>query len=107
MTKDSLILTDEHTGRFIAVINQSPEKFVKSLDWQDPDTDYDAWGHAIDILSEWVPQINEIDIHNAFDIALTPEHVTESEKPLEWTIDIYGDDGLITLKLTKKFPIWF
>jgi hypothetical protein len=107
MNENSLILTDEHTGRFIAVINQSPEKFVKSLDYRHPDTELDAWGYAMDILSEWVPEIHEIDINNAFDIALTPEHVTESKKPLEWTIDIYGDDGLVTLKLTKKFPIWF
>ena len=107
MTKDSLILTDEHTGRFIAVINQSPEKFVKSLDYRHPDTELNAWGHAMDILSEWVPQIDEIDIHNAYGISLIAEDVTGSEKPSEWTIDIYGDDGLVTLKLTKKFPIWF
>lgn len=107
MNENSLILTDEHTGRFIAVINQSPEKFVKSLDWHDPDTEPDAWGHAMDILSEWVPEIHEIDIHNAFGISLIAEDVTGSEKPSEWRIDIYGDDGLVTLKLTKKFPIWF
>ena len=106
MNENSLILTDEHTGRFIAVINQSPEKFVKSLDWHDPDTELDAWGRAMDILTELVPKIYEIDIHNAFDISLIPEHVTESGKPIEWRIDIYGDDGLVTLKLTKKFPIW-
>jgi len=106
MNKNSLILTDEHTGRFIAVINQTPEAFVKSLDYRHPDTELNAWGHAMDILSEWVPKIHEIDINNAFSIDLTPEHVAEFHKPLEWTIDIYGDDGLVTLKLTKKFPIW-
>ena len=105
MNQNSLILTDEHTGRFIAVINKTPEAFLKSLDWQDPDTDYDDWGHAMDILSKLVPEIDEIDIHNAFDISLTPEHVTDSGKPIDWRIDIYGDDGLVTLKLTKKFPI--
>lgn len=106
MNQNSLILTDEHSERFIAVINKTPEDFVKSLDYRNPDTELDAWGHAMDILSEWVPKIHEIDIHNAFSIDLTPEHVAESHKPLEWTIDIYGDDGLVTLKLTKKFPIW-
>ena len=61
MTKDSLILTDEHTGRFIAVINQSPEKFVKSLDYRHPDTELNAWGYAMDIIEGQIQHLKRID----------------------------------------------
>tara|TARA_Y100000114_G_C11704006_1_gene299954 strand:+ start:106 stop:429 length:324 start_codon:yes stop_codon:yes gene_type:complete len=106
MNKDSLILTDSHTNKFIAVINKTPKDFVKSLDKNNPKTKLNEWIAAIEILSRLVPKINEIDINNAFSIDLDAEAVPNHHKPSEWTITIWGDDGIVVLKLTKKFAIW-
>jgi hypothetical protein len=92
-----MILTETFTGRFLCVVNTTPEKLLESIEGV----------NGIELLSSILPDFTEIDPYNSFDADLRPVTTGRTgEIVSSWRIDIYGDDGMVMLTLAKNPTEW-
>ena len=91
-----MVLTDTHSGTFICLVEATPKEFIKSLD------DYGA----LEALSAIYPKVDEIDYHNGFSVDSSPIKKYSMGAVLNWSIVIYGDNGMVEMTLTKSPAVW-
>jgi len=92
-----MILTETFSGRFICVVKTTPEKLLESMEG----------ANGIELLSSVLPNFEEIDPYNKLSVYLHPVNSgREGEVTTSWLIEIYGDDGMFELTLTKYPPEW-
>ena len=90
--REQLVLTDKNTNKFICIVNKTPKRFINDLK---------VYG-TLDTLANIHKPVQEIDYHEGYHVGLEKE----PSKSHEWNIHITGDNGIITLKLTKHFTTW-
>ena len=92
-----MILTETLTGRFLCVVNTTPERLLEQIEGV----------NGIELLSSILPDFIEIDPYNSFGVDLRPVTTGRTgEIVSSWRIDIYGDDGMVKLTLTKNPTEW-
>ena len=92
-----MILTETFTGRFLCVVNTTPEGLLKDMEGV----------NGIELLSSILPDFTEIDPYNAFSVDLRPVTTGRTGEIISnWRFDIFGDDGMVELTLTKNPPEW-
>ena len=92
-----MILTDTLSGRFLCVVNTTPERLLEDIEGV----------NGIELLSSILPNFIEIDPYNSFSAELRPIPTgIKGEVISSWRIDIYGDDGMEMLTLTKNPTEW-
>ena len=90
--KEPLVLTDEATNDFICIVDKTPRKFINDLKVY----------HTMETLASIYKPVKEIDYQEGYHVRLEKK----PSKSHEWDIIITGDNGIITLKLSKHYPIW-
>ena len=90
--REPLVLTDKNTNKFICIVNKTPRRFINDLKVYD----------TMDTLAYIYKPVKEIDYQEGYHVRLEKE----PSKSHEWNIHISGDNGIITLKLTKHFTTW-
>ena len=91
-----MILTETNTGRFLCVVNSTLERFIESINIDN-----------IEMLSVAIPDIMDIDPYNALSVDLRPVTTGRvGSSTTSWEIEIFGDEGVLDLTLTKYPPEW-
>ena len=92
-----MILTETFSGRFLCVVKKTPEKLLEAMEGME----------GIRLLSTIIPDFEEIDPYNKFSVYFRPVNSGRvGEVTTSWNIEIYGDEGMFELTLTKNFPEW-
>ena len=92
-----MILTETFSGRFLCVVNTTPERLLEQIEGV----------NGIELLSSILPDFIEIDPYNSFSVDLRPVTTGRTgEITSSWRIDIFGDDGMFELTLTKNPTEW-
>ena len=92
-----MILTETFTGRFLCVVNTTPERLLEDIEGV----------NGIELLSSILPDFIEIDPYNKFSVDFRPVNSGRAgEVTISWSIEIYGDDGMFELTLTKNPTEW-
>ena len=95
--RNIMILTETFSGRFLCVVKTTPEKLLKAMEST----------NGIKLLSSILPDFEEIDPYNKFSVDFRPVNSGRAgEVTISWSIEIYGDDGMFELTLTKHPPEW-
>ena len=92
-----MILTELFTGKFLCLVKTTPEKLVKQFE------DY----RGLLALAEIMPKLNDIGLFDGVGVVLTPLNSGGvGEVTTHWSIDIFGDAGMVELILTKNPTEW-
>tara|TARA_R110000744_G_scaffold364496_1_gene473047 strand:- start:399 stop:674 length:276 start_codon:yes stop_codon:yes gene_type:complete len=90
-----MILTELFTGRFLCVVNTTPEILVEQMEGVG----------GLDTLVEMIPKLKDMGITEGVDVVLTPINIGVNVA-IYWSIDIFGDDGMVELILAKNPKEW-
>ena len=90
--REPLVLTDKKTNDFICIVDKTPKKLINNLKVY----------HTMETLASIYKPVKEIDYQEGYHVRLEKE----PSKSHEWNVHITGDNGIITLKLSKHYPIW-
>ena len=90
--KEPLVLTDEATNDFICIVDKTPKKLINNLKVY----------HTMETLASIYKPVKEIDYQEGYHVRLEKA----PSKSHEWNVHITGDNGIITLKLTKHYTFW-
>ena len=78
-------------------MKKTPEKLLEAMEGME----------GIRLLSTIIPDFEEIDPYNKFSVYFRPVNSGRvGEITTSWNIEIYGDEGMFELTLTKNFPEW-